>query len=234
LLRHQLHRPGEADDEGDILGAAAPSVLLMAAEEERAARDYARDRTGPLSSPGVGAGAFARTTRDELPDVQITPTANGTAGTFSLHVALLRPASRGSIRLRSSDPDAEPLIRANYLAEPGDLEGLVRGLAFARRIAEAPALAAYRGAELSQAAASGQEGARRWIRENATTFFHPVGTCRMGSDRLAVVDASLRVHGVAGLRVVDASVMPALVGGTTHAATVMIAEKGAALVKETW
>jgi choline dehydrogenase len=207
---------------------------LTAAEQDQAARDYARDRTGPLSSPGVGAGAFVRTTGDELPDVQVTPTANGAAGTFSLHVALLRPASRVSIRLRSSDPEAEPLIRANYLAEPRDVEGLLRGLTLARRIAEAPALAAYRGRELSEDAAAGQEGARRWVRDNATTFFHPVGTCRMGQDRLAVVDASLRVHGVAGLRVIDASVMPTLVGGTTHAATVMIAEKGAALVKETW
>jgi choline dehydrogenase len=207
---------------------------LTAAEQEQAARDYGRDRTGPLSFPGVGAGAFVRTTDAALPDVQITPTANAAAGTFSLHVALLRPASRGAIRLRSSDAEAPPLIRANYLADARDLEGLLRGLAAARRLAGAAALAPYRGKELSEAAAGGDDAARRYVRENATTFFHPVGTCRMGNDPLAVVDASLRVHGVARLRVVDASVMPTLVGGATHAATVAIAEKGAALIKTDW
>jgi choline dehydrogenase-like flavoprotein len=208
---------------------------LTADEQEQAARDYARDRTGPLSNPGVGAGAFVRTSpAEDLPDVQVTPTENGAAGTLSLHVALLRPRSRGTIRLSSGDPQAPPLIRANYLAEPPDVEVLLRGMSVARRIAEAPAFSAYRGKELSQDAASSEEGARRWIRDNATTFFHPVGTCRMGSDRLAVVDAQLRVHGVAGLRVIDASVMPTIVGGATHTATVMIAEKGAAMIKETW
>jgi choline dehydrogenase len=217
-----------------LVWEARRTLDLTAAEQEEAARDYARDRNGPLSSTGVGAGAFVRTTDDPLPDVQITPTANAGTGTVNLHVALLRPKSRGSLRLRSRDPQAPPVVRANYLADPADVEGLVRGLAVARRIAASPRLAEYCGKELSAIAASDAEGARRWIRENATTFFHPVGTCRMGADRRAVVDAALRVHGIAGLRVVDASVMPALVGGATHAATVAIAEKGAAMIKETW
>ena len=207
---------------------------LTPTEQAAAARDYARDRTGPLSSPGVGAGAFVRTIAEEAPDVQIIPTGNPAAGTFSLHVALMRPSSRGSIRLRSRDPEAPPVIRANYLAETRDLEALVRGLAVARRIAGAGPLAAYRGRELGPDAGSGEEALRRFVRANATTFFHPVGTCRMGNDPLAVVDDQLRVRGVAGLRVMDASVMPTLVGGATHAATVMIAEKGADLVKQTW
>lgn len=207
---------------------------LTPPEQAAAAREYARDRTGPLSSPGVGAGAFVRTIAEEAPDVQIIPTGNPVAGTFSLHVALMGPSSRGSIRLRSRDPEAPPVIRANYLSDKRDLDALVRGLAVARRIADAGALAAYRGRELSPDAGSGEEALQRFVRENATTFFHPVGTCRMGNDPLAVVDDQLRVRGVAGLRVVDASVMPTLVGGATHAATVMIAEKGADLVKQTW
>jgi choline dehydrogenase len=208
---------------------------LTPAEQEEAAREYARARTGPLSSPGVGAGAFARTSASEdAPDVEIVPTGNAAAGTLSLHVALMRPASRGSVRLASADPGAHPLIRAGYLSEEGDLEGLVRGLELARRIADAPALAAWRGRELSAEAAGGGEARRRFVRENATTFFHPVGTCRMGSDPLAVVDAELRVRGVDGLRVIDASVMPLLVGGATHAATVAVAEKGADILKRGW
>jgi choline dehydrogenase len=126
------------------------------------------------------------------------------------------------------------VIRANYLAEASDLETLVRGLAVARRIAGAPALASFRGNERSPDERAGPEALRRYVRENATTFFHPVGTCRMGTDPLAVVDAHLRVRGVDGLRVIDASVMPTLIGGATHAATVMIAEKGASLVKQGW
>jgi choline dehydrogenase-like flavoprotein len=213
---------------------SAKPLGLTAEERAQADRDWARARTGPHTNPGVGAGAFVRTGDGPLPDVQITPTANPAAGTFSLHVACLRPASRGTVRLRSSDPVAPPLIRARYLAEEADLETLLRGLAVARRIAGAAPLAGYRGRELSAAVAEGGEPAHRYVRENATTFFHPVGTCRMGQDPLAVVDPQLRVRGIAGLRVIDASVMPALVGGATHAAAVMIAEKGADLIKETW
>ena len=208
--------------------------FATAADRERALREYSRDRAGPLSSSGVGAGAFVRTSaHEETPDIQIIPTANPDANTWSLHVALMRPKSRGSVRLRSREPGAHPLIRARYLSDERDLDVLVRGLAIARRLAGQNALAEYRGRELSPGPGP-QPGddLRPFVRENATTFFHPVGTCRMGADPRAVVDHELRVHGVPGLRVVDASVMPALVGGATHAATVMIAEKGADLVKK--
>jgi choline dehydrogenase len=212
---------------------SAESLALSDAEWERALRDYARDRSGPLSSTGVGAGAFVRTTADEkAPDVLIVPTANPGANAWSLHVALMRPRSRGTLRLRSKEPEAHPLIRAGYLSDEGDKDVLVRGLAVARRLAGQDALARFRGRELAPGPGREGEALARFVRENATTFFHPVGTCRMGSDRLAVVDQELRVHGVAGLRVVDASVMPALVAGASHAATVMIAEKAADLVKE--
>ena len=207
---------------------------LTPAERETAARDYGRDRTGPFTSTGIGAGAFVRTRPEEpVPDVQVIPTANPAANAWSLHVALMRPRSRGSLLLRSADPEAPPVIRAGYLSDERDLDVLVRGLDFARRLAGQPALAEYRGPEIAPGMTAGDD-LRPHVRKNATTFYHPVGTCRMGADRLAVVDPELRVHGVAGLRVVDASVMPTLVGGATHAAAVMIGEKGAFLVKKGW
>jgi len=207
---------------------------LTPAEREEAARDYGRDRTGPLTSTGIGAGAFVRTRPEEpVPDVQVIPTANPAANAWSLHVALMRPRSRGSLLLRSADPEAPPVIRAGYLSDERDLDVLVRGLDFARRLAGQPALAEYRGPEVAPGVAAGDD-LRPHVRKNATTFYHPVGTCRMGKDALSVVDHELRVHGVAGLRVIDASVMPELVGGATHAAAVMIAERGADLVKKGW
>jgi choline dehydrogenase len=205
---------------------------LTPAQRDEAARDYSRDRTGPLTSTGIGAGAFVRTQPEEpVPDVQVIPTANPAANVWSLHVALMRPWSRGSILLRSGDPEAPPLIHANYLSDERDLDALVRGLAIARRLAGQAALAEYRGPEIAPGATPGDD-LRPYVGKNATTFYHPVGTCRMGADALSVVDHELRVHGVAGLRVVDASVMPGLVGGATHAAAVMIAEKGADLIKK--
>lgn len=207
---------------------------LTPAEREAAARDYGRDRTGPLTSTGIGAGAFVRTRPEEpVPDVQVIPTANPAANAWSLNVALMRPRSRGSLFLRSADPEAPPVIRAGYLSDERDLDVLVRGLDFARRLAGQPALAEFRGTEVAPGVAAGDD-LRPHVRKNATTFYHPVGTCRMGADALSVVDTELRVHGVAGLRVIDASVMPTLVGGATHAAAVMIAERGAFLVKKGW
>jgi choline dehydrogenase-like flavoprotein len=141
----------------------------------------------------------------------------------------MRPASRGEIRLRSTQPAAPPVIRALYLTEEADMAGLLRGIAVARRIAAAPALSAWRGRALFPEE-DGEEALRRHVRENATTFFHPVGTCRMGTGADAVVDARLRVRGIAGLRVVDASVMPRIVSSNTQAPTVMIAEKAADMI----
>ena len=213
--------------------ASKSPLGLTDAERERAEREYAEHRTGPLSSNGVGAGAFVRLSPDDpSPGLQTMLTANPVDNTFSINVVLMHPASRGHLRLRSADPTAPPILQANYLGDDRDLEGLVRGLEIARRIAGAEALAEYRGEELGPGAASWERAAlRRYVRDHVTTFFHQVGTCRMGEDERAVVDPALRVRGVEGLRVVDASVMPDLLSGATHAATVMIAEKGADLVK---
>ena len=212
------------------------SKQALAFDEESAVREYYLERRGPLSGNGVGAGAFVKVPEDKTsPNIQIFLTANPRQNTFSLNAALMQPQSQGRIRLQSKDPEDYPLINANYLAERQDLEGLVAGLAVARRIAEARALGEYRGKEVGPGPEMSEgEELHRYIRENLMTFFHAVGTCKMGSDPLAVVDDQLRVHGVEGLRVIDASIMPTLISGATHAATVMIAEKGADLVKTEW
>ena len=207
------------------------------ADEERARRDYYANRAGPLTSNGVGAGAFVRTSPDATwPDVKLFLTADPTRGVFSVHAALLRPRSRGRVELRSADPLEPPEIHAGYLAEERDVEVLTRGLGIARRLARSEALGGYRGRELAPGPEVATEAAalRSYLRQHVTTFFHPVGTCRMGSDPRAVVDDQLRVRGLEGLRVVDASIMPTAIGGATHAATVMIAEKGADLIKRGW
>ncbi len=144
----------------------------------------------------------------------------------------LRPESRGSIRIKSPDPSAYPAIRPNYLSDPLDQEVIVAGLRWGRRIAEQPALARYIERELmpgSDAVTDEQllEHARTW----GTTIYHPVGTCAMGRGPRSVVDPRLRVHGVEGLRVVDASVMPRLVSGNTNAPTIMIAEKASDMIR---
>jgi choline dehydrogenase len=144
---------------------------------------------------------------------------------------LLRPQSRGWITLASSDPFDPPVIDPAYLSEAADLQTLLDGLQWCRRVTHAAAFAPFRGAEVAPGDAVESEAARiDAIRRTAESGYHPVGTCKMGPDLLAVVDASLRVHGVDGLRVVDASIMPTIVRGTTNAPTLMIAEKAAALI----
>ena len=144
----------------------------------------------------------------------------------SCHVAVLRPKSRGRVGLQSADPRAAPRIDPAFLAEADDLATLVAGVRRAREIMDGAPLAPHRGAELFTEGA-GEEALVAQIRRRADTIYHPVGTCRMGADTMSVVDATLRVRGIEGLSVVDASVMPTLVGGNTHAPTVMVAEKAA-------
>lgn len=151
---------------------------------------------------------------------------------YSLHVCNLHPKSRGEIRLLGSDPFAPPDIRARYLTHPDDIEHMVRGVKLARRILSANAFDAYRGEEIVPGRdVVSDDDIRHFIRNAAETIYHPVGTCKMGNDALAVVDSELRIHGLSGLRVVDASIMPMLVGGNTNAPTVMIAEKASDMIK---
>jgi choline dehydrogenase len=144
---------------------------------------------------------------------------------------VLRPESRGRITLRSGRPDDRPRIEARYLREARDLTVLLEGMRLSREIIRAAPFAPFRGREVFPGEGlSTRQELENVLRRKAETIYHPVGTCRMGNDAAAVVDPQLRLRGVEGLRVVDASVMPRLIGGNTNAATIMIAEKAADMI----
>ena len=149
---------------------------------------------------------------------------------WSCHVCVLRPHSRGRVALASSDPRADPAIDMGFLDDERDLDLLEEGYRRTRQVCEAPALAPWRGRELYTDGTEDRERLRHIIRDRADTVYHPVGTCRMGADDASVVDPELRVRGVDGLRVADASIMPTIVGGNTNAPTIMIGEKCAQLM----
>jgi len=207
-----------------------------------AIREYRRSRTGLLTSNFAEAGIFARSQPDEpLPDLQyhFLPVMSDNHGQtrirahgVTMHCCDLRPKSRGHIGLQSPDPLADPLIDPNYLDHPDDLPKMMRGIEIGRRVLSAPPLAAHMADEMHPGADVQDEHAlEAFVRRKAETIYHPVGTCRMGKDAAAVVDPELRVRGVQGLRVVDASVMPSLIGGNTNAPTIMIAERAADLIR---
>jgi choline dehydrogenase-like flavoprotein len=150
---------------------------------------------------------------------------------YSLHVCLLQPQSRGTVRLASTDANTPPLIDPKFLTHADDMVHMLAGVRHARRIMGSPALSAHGCEVASSAGAQTDAQLTQWIRRHADTIYHPVGTCRMGQDAMAVVDAQLRVRGVQGLRVVDASVMPRIVSGNTNAPTIMLAEKAADLIQ---
>jgi choline dehydrogenase len=207
----------------------------------RAGMRFALKRQGPLTWWAGLAGGFARTRADlARPDVQfqlfpfssdrVSPKLHIFSG-FTILVYKLRPESRGTVQIRSADPSAPPSIRPNYLADPRDLRTLLEGVKLVRRIAADPAMAVLIKTENSPGAACTSDAdLTDYIRHNGISVYHPVGTCRMGHDPLAVVDDTLRVHGLSGLRVVDASIMPDLVSGNTNAAIIMIGEKAADLI----
>ncbi len=208
---------------------------------------YLVQRKGPLTTNAAEAGGFVRSDAAQpIPDLQyhFTPATLDDHGRnlsraaftlfghgYALHVCDLRPKSRGHIGLNSSDPRDPARIEPNYLSHPDDMATLEKGVKAARKLLAAKAFDPYRGEELFPGPqVQSDQQIRDFIRRKAGTIYHPVGTCKMGIDAMAVVDASLKVHGMTGLRVVDASIMPTLVGGNTNAPTVMIAEKAADMI----
>jgi choline dehydrogenase len=204
---------------------------------------YALARSGPLTVAAGTSGAFFKTNaRLASPDIQIhfIPFSTDKMGEklhpfpgFTASVCQLRPESRGSLKIRSADPSAPPEIRINYLATETDRAAFIDGIRILRKILAAPALKAYCQEEVYPGGnVTSDEDVLDFCRKTGSTVYHPTSTCRMGNDALAVVDQRLRVRGIEGLRVVDASVMPDLMSGNTNAPTIMIAEKASDMILE--
>ena len=209
------------------------------------ALEYALFRRGPLTMAPSQLGAFTRSSAEyATPNLQfhVQPLSLDRFGedphpfpAFTASVCNLRPTSRGSVRIRSRDTDEAPAIRPNYLSTPEDQRVAVDALRLVRQVVSMPALRKYRPEEYKPGASlTTDDELLHGAREIGTTIFHPVGTAKMGieSDAMAVTDARLRVRGIEGLRVIDASVMPAITSGNTNSPTLMIAEKGATMILE--
>ncbi|HXV08941.1 MAG TPA: GMC family oxidoreductase N-terminal domain-containing protein, partial [Burkholderiales bacterium] len=205
--------------------------------------EYLLFKTGPLTMPPSQLGAFARSDPSQPSaniEWHVQPLSLDRFGeplhpfpAITPSVCNLRPASRGHVRITSADPRAHPAITLNYLSAEADRRVAVDSMRFTRRIMAASALAKYSPEEWKPGpSAQSDEALLKAAGDLGTTIFHPVGTCKMGHDEFAVVDDRLRVRGIEGLRVIDASVMPRITSGNTNAPTVMIAEKGAAMIAE--
>ncbi|MDE0050362.1 MAG: choline dehydrogenase [Rhodospirillales bacterium] len=254
---HELPGVGRnLQDHVDCVLAYACTRPITLYRELRADRLIRAVVEGMLLGRGIAttfpyeAGAFLRSRAEALaPDIQVhfMPALENAANMhvprpfmkapleethgFSMRVGPLNPESRGWIALRSADPAAAPLIQPNYLQSEADCRTTIAGIRMVRDVVAQPAFDAYRGPELAPGdAVQSDAELTRWLRANAMTTFHPVGTCRMGTGPMAVVDARLAVHGIAGLRVADASVMPLIVSGNTNAPAVMIGERAAAFI----
>ncbi len=207
---------------------------------------YVLMRSGPLASNGIAAGGFARSDqRLERPDIQLNFSAwsfesRDATGVrahpfpgFGVNAVHLCPDARGYVRLKSPDPKKPPAIRFNFLHTPYDLRAVMAGMRLVRKIAAQPSFASYVAAELNPGPEVNTDAEMEdFIRKNGVSNLHPVGTCRMGPGDDTAVDIRLRVHGIEGLRVVDASVMPSIPAGNTNAPTIMIAEKASDMILE--
>ncbi len=221
----------------DLFGLTAGGVLKLF----RGMLQWRKDGTGIFASPGSEGAAFLKSDPGlDRPDLQLHFIIGKVEDHmrkiqlgygFSCRVCQLRPYSRGEVGLTSSNPLAPPRIDPRFLSDERDAEIMLKGVKMVRRILGSPALAKYRHKELFTADASSDAGLMNNIRSRADTIYHPVGTCKMGVDGMAVVDPQLRVRGLQALRVVDASIMPTLIGGNTNAATIMIAEKAADMIR---
>ena len=205
-------------------------------------REYKRQGTGMLTTNVAESGGFLRSSpRADRPDVQVHfcigvvhdhgRRRHAFRG-LSVHTCVLRPRSRGTVRLADADMRTAPVIDPNFFSDPEDMRTLVDGVGQSLRILAAPAMQPYAGRPLEEPAEEAGDGLIPRIRANADTIYHPVGTCRMGADDCAVLDPLLRVRGTEALRVVDASIMPTLVSGNTAAPSAMIGERAAQLIRQ--
>jgi choline dehydrogenase len=231
LAQHQIPVQVDLPGVGQNLQDHLTLVLLHQSKQELPPSEFLGE-AGLFVQTGSGDSA--------APDLECMCTGNMQAlippdsgigfPVFFLAPVLLNPMSRGTVQLRSTDPQAAPVINPNYLSDDRDLAVLLYGLELARDLANTPEMLEYNGGEVAPGLGASPAQLREFIRDQATTVWHPVGTCKMGQDPMAVVDAELKVHGVAGLRVADASIMPTIVRGHTNAACIMIGEKLAAMI----
>jgi choline dehydrogenase-like flavoprotein len=225
-------------DSLDTFGISASGSVRMLKELRR----FRHERRGMLTSNFAECGGFLKTRPDlPAPNLQLhfvmacvenharkLHLGHG----FSCHVCLLRPQSKGEVRLRNTNPQDAPLIDPKFLDNPQDLEDMVDAFKMTRKLLDAPALANYSTRDIRTADVQSDEQIRSALKNYVDTVYHPVGTCKMGVDQAAVVDPTLKVHGIRGLRVVDASIMPTLIGGNTNAPTIMIAEKAVDFIRQ--
>ena len=206
---------------------------------------YIFAKTGLFTSTIAEAGGFIKSNEEkDIPDIQLhfIPTMVVDHGRTQLwghglgcHMCLLRPRSRGEVTLNSSDPFEDPNIDPKFLSHPDDMQDMIAGYKQMMRILNKESFSKYTSAHTMRPIdITNDDDIELAIREEADTVYHPVGTCKMGNDEMAVVDNSLKVHGIEGLRVVDASIMPTLIGGNTNAPTVMIGEKAADMILDEW
>ena len=237
LQDHVDYVAGYASDDTGFFGTSLAGSLRFAG----GVVEWFRRRTGVLTTPYAEAGGFARTRPDvAVPDVQFhfVPALLEDHGRtkvkgqgYSCHVCVLRPESRGTVRLASADAAAPPLIDPNFLDADADVATLLAGVKLMQRILTAEPMTRFGGRDRHTAGVTDDAALINAIRARADTVYHPVGTCRMGSDTDSVVDTRLRVRGVDGLYIADASVMPRLISGNTNAPTIMIGERCADFVK---
>jgi choline dehydrogenase-like flavoprotein len=223
----------------DLMGISLGGTLHLAKE----ALKYIRSRQGFIGTNYAEAGGFLKTEPSlEVPDVQLhfvmalvddharkLRTRHG----FSCHVCLLRPKSRGQVTLANADARQAPRIDPAFLAHEDDLETLVKGYKLTQKLMNTAALARIRHTDVFTSHVKTDDDIRQALRERSDTVYHPVGTCKMGTDAMAVVDPQLKVHGLQGLRVVDASTMPTLIGANTNATVIAMAEKAVDMVRQT-